>query len=192
MRTIIIKLSIIFIINIFFFNVIYAGSNSSSGCALDLDIATRSYTSDVSSVDIDTDILASIGDIIYVSIVGQGVSNLDTYQVEVKFDSTKLQFLEGYEDDPIEGIQNFLKSNGGITIGFQSVEKVSGVVNVSNTLSGRDTNQAPEGSGILAILKFEVLEDGPSKLILSDVHFVDSYQHDDLITKCSNTIVNNY
>lgn len=160
----------------------YAGPNSSAGCSLDMDYTTCSYESGVSSLDIESSVTAYIDDIVSVAVIAQGVTNLDTYQVEVLYDTASLQFIGGYEDVPLFAIDNLLKTNGGATIGFQAIEKEPGIVNIANTLTGTDTSQAPEGSGIIAIIRFKVLEDGPSKLILTNVHFVDSLQNDDLIT----------
>ncbi len=170
---------------IMFPGINYAGPNSSAGCSIDMDFTTNAYES-----KIDPGITAHINDIISVAIVAQRVTNIDTYQAEIQYDKTALEFIEGYEDVPMQGIENLLKRNGGTTLGFQATEKHPGAVNVANTLAGTDTSEAPEGSGIIAIIRFKVLRDTPAKLSLGDVHFVDSFQQDDLITNKTDGKIN--
>ncbi len=169
------------LIIIMFSGIAYAGPNSSATCGLDMNFSTT---------DIEADIAASAGDIITVAVVAGGVSNLDTYQAEVLYDTAGLEFIEGYEEVPMSGIRNLLKTNRGTTLGFQAVEKEPGTVNIANTLTGTDTSEAPEGSGILAIIKFRVLEDDPGKISLANVHFVDSSQAQDIIRNTAGGNVN--
>lgn len=71
--------------------------------------------------------------------------------------------------------ENMLKINGGATIGFQAVENTPGKVNIANALTGSNKDQAPEGSGIIALLKFKVLSCGSDILLtLSNVKYMDS------------------
>ena len=42
----------------------------------------------------------------WIGVVAQGVTDLDTYQVEVSFDTAMVEFVEGIEDNPPEGIVN--------------------------------------------------------------------------------------
>jgi hypothetical protein len=156
--------------------LILADQLSKPGCSIDMNIQTRSYETEVSSVDIEPSTTAYMNDTITLAIVAQEVSNLDTYQLDVTFDPSKLVFLKGYSEVPSYGIQNFLKTNGGSTIGFQAFEKSSGVISIVNTLVGKNMDQAPEGSGILAILRFKLLEDGQSQIQLKNIHFLDSNQ----------------
>jgi len=168
----------------------HAGPNASAACSLDMDYTTWSYESGISSTDIESSRIAYVNDIVSVAVVAQGVKNLDTYQVEVLYDKDRLQFIGGYEDIFLLGIENLLKNNGGTTIGFQAIEKEPGIVNIANALTGMDTSEAPEGSGMLAILKFKVLKEGPNELILLNVHFIDSFQKDDLIRIHSDAVIN--
>ena len=165
-------ISLIFLMGI---SPAWAGPNSSAGCAPDLDYETRAYDPEISEKDIEARTQASIGDEIWVAVVAQNVTNLDTYQAEVTFDPDNIAYLEGYEDNSFSGITNLLKNNAGTTIGFQAVENTPGTVNIANTLIGSDTDQAPEGTGIIALLKFRVIggsSDVP--LTLSNVKYMDS------------------
>ncbi len=151
-----------------------AGPNESAGCALDLNYETDDYDTEITSQDIETTIEAKDEEI-WVGVIAQNVSNLDTYQVEVSFDPDRISFLEGYEDNTFAGIRNLLKTNGGTTVGFQAVENTPGNVNIANSLTGSDEDQAPEGSGIIALLKFKVLAFGSDiQLTLSNVKYMDS------------------
>ena len=169
-RPILIVLSLVFISGTY---PAWAGPNSSAGCALDLDYATHNYDSGITAENIESVITAEAGDEIWVAVVAQDVSNLDTYQAEVEFDPDHIAFVEGYEDEAFGGVENLLKKNGGTTIGFQAVENTPGKVNIANTLTKSDTAEAPEGSGIIALLKFKVLGED-IRLTLSNVRYMDS------------------
>ncbi|MCP4105963.1 MAG: hypothetical protein GY749_10565 [Desulfobacteraceae bacterium] len=163
-------------------NISHAGQNASAGCILDMDIATHSYEQVISSTDIESNTRAYTDDIISVAIVAQNVSNIDTYQAEVMYDPTVLQYIEAWEDAPMHGIKNVLKTRGGTSIGFQAVERKAGVVNIANTLTRADISEAPEGSGVLAVMRFKVLTGDSTELGLRNVCFVDSFQNRDFIT----------
>jgi len=68
----------------------WAGANASSGCALDLDISTRDYDDKISTKDIEQEASANINDEIYIGVIAQNVQNLDTYDVNISFDSNRL------------------------------------------------------------------------------------------------------
>jgi len=138
---------------------------------MDMDISTTDYEE---PTQIETEVPACKADEIWIAVAATDVINLDTYQVEVSFDTTRLQFMEGAEDNPLGGIYNLLKKNGGKTTGFLAVEDTPGTVNISNTLTGEDCDQAPEGSGLLALLKFKVLTTGSdAELTLGNAFFID-------------------
>ncbi len=138
---------------------------------LDMDISTTDYDN---PTHIESELPACKDSEIWIAVAATDVINLDTYQVEVSFDTTRLQFMEGAEDNPLGGIYNLLKKNGGKTTGFLAVEDTPGTVNISNTLTGEDCDQAPEGSGLLALLKFKVLTTGSdAELTLGNAFFID-------------------
>lgn len=144
------------------------------GCALDLDYTTRDYHGNKTK-DIESAIMAEANSEIWVAVVAQSVINLDTYQVDVNFNPDRMTFIEGIEDNAFEGISNFLKANGGTTVGFMAVEKSPGVVNIANSVVGNNPEEAPDGSGIIALLKFKILDSAPNNhLTLSNVDYLDS------------------
>ncbi|RKZ47086.1 MAG: hypothetical protein DRQ58_07430 [Gammaproteobacteria bacterium] len=158
-----------------------------NGLALDMDISTTDYESTDPDSEIESQISACKEDEIWIAVAALGVTNLDTYQVEASFDTDKLEFLEGAEENPMGGINNLLKKNGGTTTGFLAVENTPGTVNISDTLTGTDCNQAPEGSGALALLKFRVLDGDPdAALTLGNVFFLDCTGGNEEITDLRN------
>jgi len=170
----------------------WAGNNESAGCALDLDYTTRNYQPDIDVNDIESTVNAQTGEEIYVSIVAQNVTNLDTYQVELTFDPSRLELIQVFEEIPFIEIKNFLKKNQGQTVGFQNVVKSPGLINIANSLVGKDTSEAPEGTGIIAIVKFKVLDDQSNNTIeLSNVFYADSNIIKDAITHLSHATINN-
>ncbi len=155
-----------------------------NGLALDMDISTTNYEA---ANEIESQISACQDDEIWIAVAALGVTNLDTYQVEASFDTDKLEFLEGAEENSMGGISNLLKKNGGTTTGFLAVENTPGTVNISDTLTGTDCNQAPEGSGALALLKFRVLDGDPdAALTLGNVFFLDCTGGNEEITDLRN------
>ena len=154
------------------------GPNADAGCAIDLDYQT---------VAVESLKTFQTGDQLWVTVVAQGVENLDTYQVEVGFDDSQLSFVAGYEENAIGGIDNLLKSEGGSTVGFQAVEYEPGAINVANALAGQDPGQAPEGDGVIALLKFDVVNAvSDTEITLSNVHYIDTEGADDVPSLISN------
>ena len=166
-----------------FFVHAWAGPNSSAGCALDMDYTTRSYDTGVTTTAIESSKTVRAADIIWVAVVAQNVADLDTYQVEVGYDPARLQYLSGVEDNAMGGITNFLKQNSGQTVGFQANETTSGNINIANSLTGTNTGQAPEGSGIIALLQFKALNVlQNNSLTVTAANFINSSGVDDAIT----------
>ena len=167
-----------------------AGPNADAACGLDLNPETRNYSKEVSDTDMDSAAQAQKDGMIAVAVVAQGVADLDTYQVEVRFDPQVLEFVAGSQGDPVMDYANFLESEGGAAMGFRAVKTEEGVVNVSNALIGSDPGQAPEGSGIIAVLHFKILEEKPAELNLQNVFFLDSAQETDAVLQLSGAVVN--
>ena len=179
-----------FVIIITYPKAIFAGDNQNASCSLDMNIDSISYDNTVCTKDIEPTISAYANETITVAIVAHNVINLDTYQAEILFDNDHLKFIKAYENVPAMGITNILKANGGTTIGFQASLKKAGIINIANSLVGKNKDQAPEGSGICAILRFKVLKDSKSELILKHVYFVDSDQQKDHIVQTNNAQIN--
>jgi uncharacterized repeat protein (TIGR01451 family) len=164
-----------------------ATTTSYAALSLDMDPSTRTYDDTVSSTDVEQTIFVPQNDEAWIAVVAQGVTNLNTYQVEVSFDTERVEFIEGVEDNPFEGIENLLKKNGGETVGFQAVENVAGTVNIANALAYTDCDQAPEGTGILALLKFRVVDTDPDNyLTLGNVFFIDCNGIQEEVTNLTN------
>ena len=146
------------------------------GCAIDLDISTVAYDQNLTYKDMENSLFLEKGSQIWVAVVGQNVADLDSYQAEVAFDCETLRFLGGVQDDSASGFVNLLKKDGGTPIGFQAVDigEPCGVVNIANSLSGSLPEQAPEGTGILGLLNFELIRSGGCELHLQNVEFMDS------------------
>jgi len=176
----------------FLINSTVKSEPSSAGVAIDLDYMTRNYEQDIiSSQDIETSETVNANTEKWLAVVAQNVSNLDTYQIEVSYDPNRLQFMLGLEENVMGGINNLLKKNGGSTIGFQAVEKEAGVVNISNALVGTDTAIAPEGTGLIALLKFKVLDnDSNNTLAFKNVYYVNSSGKNEQITNYINGVLN--
>ncbi|KPA16555.1 conserved hypothetical protein, secreted [Candidatus Magnetomorum sp. HK-1] len=175
-------LSLIVVFLIFFNSVANAGSNSSAGCAIDLNYLTRDYDTQISTKNIELNGAYLENDEIWVAVIAQNTTNLDTYEVEMIYDQNQLTFIEGYEDNPFTGVINLLKKNNGKTVGFQAVEASPGKVIIANALSGTNTDEAPEGTGIISLIKLKALKDiSDIHLSLSKVNFLDSNNSHDSI-----------
>ncbi len=159
----------------------HAGSQTSPGCSLDMNLATQT---------VESGITADAGDIVSLAVIAENVNNLDTYQIELAYAPDTVRFVGGYEDVPTMGIRNLLKKNGGTSIGFQATEKRPGLLNIANTLTGTDAAEAPEGSGIIAVMRFRVLRDGPCQLGLANVRFSDSSRNEVLVTNLKGGKIN--
>ncbi len=156
----------------------WAGPNSSAGCALDLNYATHNYDAEISARDIDSSVEAKSGDEIWVAVVAQNVTDLDTYQVLIEFDPNRMSFIKGHEELPDNGPETLLKSNGATPLGFLVMEYPNAprrTLVVASTLKGRSRDEAPEGSGIIAFLKFKVLDGNlDNQLTIRSVNYWDS------------------
>ncbi|KPA13630.1 hypothetical protein MHK_006163, partial [Candidatus Magnetomorum sp. HK-1] len=149
------------------------------------------YDEKISSKDIDSSLTAEKGTEVWIAIVAQNAKNLDTYQVEIEYDTKRAQFIQGVEDNSFGGIKNFLKKNGGTTVGFKAQEIDSGTVNIANALSGQDMDQAPEGSGIIALVQFKILNNFPDNFLkLINVNFLNSKELEDNVHHLMNAVFN--
>jgi len=192
MKNICIQSFIISLISLFFSGaLVWAGPNSNAGCALDLNYFTQNYDSEISNTDIESQRNAYLNDNIWVAVIAQNVSNLDTFQFEINFDTSRLQFIDAYSEISIDIKYNLLTQNGGEAPGFMASDNVPGTVNISNSLVGQNKDEAPDGTGIIAFLKFKLLDENDNNnLNLSNVFFVDSDGENDPITNLSNAVIN--
>ncbi|PID73230.1 MAG: hypothetical protein CSB33_04730 [Desulfobacterales bacterium] len=129
---------------------------------------------------IETEITAEKNDEILVAALALHAVDLDAWQLDVLFDPAELEFVEGYEETP--DLPNFLKSKGGATLWMPPVETAPGKVRLAATLIGSHLEEAPDGSGVIALLKFRVVEIADkTSAALSDVRFLDSERDHDII-----------
>jgi len=191
------KKSFIFFVSLIFLvllsNHSWAGPNKVAGCAVDMDITTIDYDQIISQKDIEQNIEGNTNEI-WIGIIAQDVINLDTYTVEVSFDPDRLQFIQGAEENPFGGIGNILKKNRGKSIGFQVGLKdnnLKDTVVIANALAYSNKEEAPEGSGFLALLQFRIIDNKPNNFIsLQQVSYVDSDAIVDPISTISNGVIN--
>ncbi len=161
-------------------------SPSTEKVVMDMDLSTTNYSS---PSDIEPEIEIREGDEIWVAAVALDVEDLDTYQVEIEYDPERLELLDFAEDGPGGEPENILKKNGGVTTGIVGTETAPGRLNLSNTLAGADCEQAPEGNGVLAALKFRILESDSAEyldLVPGNVFFVDCNDQNKEITDLRN------
>ena len=171
---------IIFLI-VFTIDAAIAGPNASSGCAIDLDDSTHDYDVNISSKDIESKGIIGSKDEVTISVVAQNVSDLDTFQVEINYDPDLIQFIRAYENTSQETV--FLQQNGGISTGLMVAEKQSGTINIASALIGKDKEEAPDGTGIIAFLDFKILNNTKKiHLSLSNVYYINSDGVKDHIT----------
>lgn len=154
---------------------VWAGQNSGAGIRIDLNSTTYGNQNQTSIPPPGTDTFVRID--IYVI----NASNLDTYEFNLNYNTSQLQFIGGAEDQPLTFETNFLKKNGGSTTGF-TCTAASGVVNCANTLVGNQGDNTPDGEGILASIVFKCLVDAPDKLTFGDVHWYDNNGVHDVCT----------
>jgi hypothetical protein len=161
---------VIFLI-VFTIDAAIAGPNASSGCAIDLDDSTHDYEVNISNKDIESKGTVGSKDEVTIAVVAQNVSDLDTFQVEINYDPDLIQFIRAYENTSQETV--FLQQNGGISTGLMVAEKQTGTINIASALIGKDKEEAPDGTGIIAFLDFKILNNTKKiHLSLSNVYYI--------------------
>jgi len=148
---------------------LWAGQNAGAGIRIDLD-----WNANGNQNKTYIDPPPAIASYIYIDIYVVNASNLDTYELNLLFDQTKLQYNSAIEDAWQNDDQNVLKKNGGTTVGWTVNTSVPGTINIANTLVGNDPAQAPEGEGLLASVKMKVLAWPAGSLSFGDVHWYDN------------------
>lgn len=144
---------------------IWAGPNAGARILVDLDITTPQIDS-VKTIAAGT---------LTAGIVCKSVVNLDSYSFDIPFDTSVLGFNTAVEDNPLAGLKNILKKNGGqalnVNLGLKSGR--ADTININNTLIGSDSAKAPEGDGLLGIILFNVRKSRPCTLSVRKVIFLD-------------------
>jgi hypothetical protein len=142
-----------------------AGPNSEAKILVDLNVSTP---------QIDSVKTAASGTLM-VGIYCRGAVNLDTYTFDIAFNPAVVSFQTAVEDNPLAGLTNILKKNGGQTIPVKLGLKkgCTDTIEINNTLEGSDSAKAPEGDGLLCILLFNVVKIAPCTLSLHNATFLD-------------------
>jgi len=96
------------------------------------------------------------GETIYIGVVAQNVTNLDTFQYDIVYDPEHLLYRGAFEKDNQGTSTSLLNKNGGSTI-FPPPDYSSGKIRIANSLIGKDCDVAPEGTGLITFLSFEVI-----------------------------------
>jgi hypothetical protein len=163
-------------ISVIMLNNTLANDHNGPGCSIDLNIETHLYDQGITTKDIETKVYAKKDQIIWLAVVAQNVSNLDSYQFDLLYDPEELSYVGSMEENQMEfEIMNILKKNDGVTIGFQCYLIEPGKINIANTMTGDDEQKAPEGSGVLAIIGFKTITNYPNaRLKLANVLFIDT------------------
>ena len=152
------------------------GPNEDAGIRFDLDATTYGNQNDT--------IMAApnVGDYIRVDVYAINVHNLDTYEFEVNYNPSQLEYITTTPTNPITFEGNILESNGGQALGWMIDTSTPGVLSIAYTLVGTDTLEAPEGEGLIADIVFQVLSTIGDSLTFGDVYFYDSFSVMDIIT----------
>jgi Secretion system C-terminal sorting domain/Cohesin domain len=151
--------------------------NQNSGAGIRFDLNTSS-SGNQNQINISC---PGTNTFVRVDIYVVNASNLDTYEFNISYDAGSLQFIGGAEDQPITNETNFLKKNGGSTIGFTCTAN-SGNVNCANTLVGDQGDNTPDGDGLLASINFKALVNCPGQLNFGDVVWSDNSGLQDICT----------
>jgi hypothetical protein len=175
---------------------IYDILNDSEGCAIDLDfITTRNYSQNtISKVGIESNTLISTNKEFFLAIVAQNVKNIKLFQVCILYNPEQLKYISAYENTPssfADPINNFLKKEGGTTL-WMNPPKPNGKIILSSTIVGLSNEKdAPDGSGIIAFIAFELLTQKKDiDISLSEVIFMDVNNKEVKVDKLMNAIIN--
>jgi hypothetical protein len=161
------NLKSLFFILIFFACSVWAGQNSGAGIRFDMDSTT------IGNQNLTTLACPGADILIRVDVYVINASNLDNYELNIYYNSSELTFISGVEDQPVNSEDNFLKKNGGTTVGFTSTV-ANGVINCANTLHGNQGASTPDGEGLLVSLQFRTLVECPGTLTFGLVEWYDN------------------
>jgi len=165
----------------------------SVGMALDLDISSHSYENCISDTAIENSINLKNNKVFIVGVIIQGARNTKTIQIDINYDANRLEFIEGNETMPEQSITNFLNQNGCESIDFNITEQFPGKINFSAATIYSDYEQAPDGSGILAIFQFRTLdEEYNNNIYLSNGYLIDCFNNEIPLIATSNATINRY
>ena len=172
------KIILVLAVSLFFSSVVFAGSNENAGIRFDLD-ATTYGNQNLTNIP-----APNVNDYIRLDVYCTGIHNLDTYGFEVLYNTSNLEYITASATNPITFEPNILTTNGGTALGWMIDTSTPGVLSIAYTLAYADTNEAPEGEGLIADIVFKALtteQDIPT-LAFGNVYFYDSFGVMDIIT----------
>ena len=170
------EIILVLAMSLFFSTMVFAGPNENAGTRFDLNATTYGNQNDTTMA------APSVGDYIRVDVYAINVHNLDTYEFEVNYNPSQLDYITATPTNPITYEPNILTTNGGTALGWMIDNSTPGVLSIAYTLAGTDTLEAPEGEGLIADIVFQVLSTIGDSLTFGDVSFYDSYSVVDIIT----------
>ncbi len=142
------------------------GQNSSVGIRIDFNyqISGNQNQNSISPPGTGADI--------YLEIHVTLAPNFDTYEFELNYPGSDLIFENAFEDNSFSGDNNFLKGNGGSTMGW-NVTDYGDHIYIRNTLAGDHGWDTPDGDGLLALIKFKSKVNAPSEINFGKVEWYD-------------------
>ena len=152
------------------------GPNVGAGIEFDLDAETagNQHLTHISSQPTGTHIR--------LDVYATGVHNLDTYEFEIVYNASELDYISSSATNPITFEGNILESNGGTAVGWMVDNSTPGILSIAYTLTGTDTLQAPEGDGLLGDIVFQAKVATYGTLSFGEVYYYDTFGVSDLIT----------
>ncbi|MCK4653769.1 MAG: hypothetical protein KAU01_04930 [Candidatus Cloacimonetes bacterium] len=170
------RLILILGLTLFFCSLIFAGPNENAAIVFDMD-ATTYGNQNLTGIPSQP-----VGTYIRLDVYCTEVHNLDTYEFEVVYNPTELEYVTATATNPITFEGNILESNGGTALGWMIDTSTPGVLSIAYTLAGTDTLEAPEGEGLIADIVFISLVETYGTLSFGDVYYYDSDGVMDVIT----------
>jgi hypothetical protein len=152
------------------------GPNVGAGIEFDLD-ATTAGNQHVTAISSQP-----AGAYIRLDVYATGVHNLDTYEFEIVYDASELDYISSSATNPLTFEGNILESEGGTAVGWMVDDSTPGILSIAYTLTGADTLEAPDGDGLLGDIVFQALETTHGMLSFGDVYYYDTFGVSDLIT----------
>jgi len=170
------EIILVLAMSLFFSSLVFACPNENAGIRFDLDATIYGNQNDTSMT------IPGVGNYIRVDVYAINVHNLDTYEFEVSYNQSQLEYITASATNPITYEPNILTTNGGTAIGWMIDNSTPGILSIAYTLACTDTLEAPEGEGLIADIVFQVSSTIGDSLTFGDVFFYDSFGVMDIIT----------
>ncbi|MBD3322073.1 MAG: hypothetical protein GF350_13325 [Chitinivibrionales bacterium] len=112
------------------------------------------------------------GDQIKIIVMIKDVTNLDTYSIDIAYDSDVFALERAVIDDPFAGLHNVLRSGKGKIIPV--IKKGEGKVNISATLTGTEPTGTIAEERLAGILLLSVKNAGKGKVEIVKSELLDN------------------